>query len=74
MGLYRSIFHRYWGGIEHESMPLSGIIYNFSGSTAKFRGTWMPGADGSVRQFFERYNDETENWDAWFEGRYVHKQ
>jgi len=26
-----------------------------------------------VRQFFEQYNNETEKWDVWFDGRYVHK-
>lgn len=55
-------------------MVLSRNIYNFSGGTAKIRGTWTPDSDDSVRQFFEQYNDETNNWDVWFEGRYVRKQ
>lgn len=62
------------GGIEGESTVLSGNIYNFSGGTAKIRGTWTPDSDDSVRQFFEQYNDETKNWDTWFDGRYVRKQ
>ncbi len=59
------------GGIESGSMVLSGNIYNFAGGSSPFRGTWTPNADGSVRQFFEQYNDETETWDVWFDGRYV---
>ncbi|PCJ23428.1 MAG: hypothetical protein COA96_11805 [SAR86 cluster bacterium] len=62
------------GGIKEGSMVLTGKIYNFAGGDADFRGTWTPAEDGSVRQFFEQYNDETESWDAWFDGRYVRKQ
>ncbi len=53
-------------------MVLLGEIYNYgSNETFEFRGTWTPNRDGSVRQFFEQYNDETEVWDSWFDGRYV---
>lgn len=59
------------GGMVGESMRLTGTIYPFDGSSARFRGTWTPGDDGSVRQFFEQYNEDTERWDVWFDGRYV---
>ncbi len=60
------------GGLTDGSMVLLGEIYNYgSNETFEFRGTWTPNRDGSVRQFFEQYNDETEVWDSWFDGRYV---
>lgn len=61
------------GGMEGGSMKLSGNIYYFTGSVARFRGTWTPNSDESVRQFFEQYNDETNSWDVWFDGHYVRK-
>lgn len=61
-------------GIEGKSMVLVGNIFNFSGGAARFRGTWAPDADGSVRQFFELYNNETESWDVGLDGRYVPRQ
>jgi hypothetical protein len=60
------------GGLVDGSVVLLGEIYNYgSNETFDFRGTWTPNNDGSVRQFFEQYNDETEMWDPWFDGRYV---
>ncbi|MEX0964894.1 MAG: hypothetical protein WDZ52_12715 [Pseudohongiellaceae bacterium] len=61
------------GGMLAEEMQLVGNIYPFNGSAARFRGTWTPNADGSVRQFFEQYNDDTRSWDVWFDGRYLRK-
>lgn len=55
-------------------MVLVGNIFNFSGGAARFRGTWVPDADGSMRQFFELYNNETESWDVGLDGRYVPRQ
>ena len=67
------------GGLVDESMVLEGEIYNYvnqegESETFDFRGTWTPNNDGSVGQFFEQYNDETETWDAWFDGRYVQQE
>ena len=59
------------GDLSDGSMQLVGHIYPFAGAAARFRGTWTPNPDGSVRQFFEQYNEATENWDVWFDGRYV---
>ena len=61
------------GGMVGESMQLVGNIYSFNGTASQFRGTWTPHDDGSVRQFFEQYNEETGRWDVWFDGRYVRK-
>lgn len=62
------------GGMREGSMHLIGNIYPFGGAAARFRGTWTPAADGSVRQFFEQYNEATSSWDVWFDGRYVHTE
>ncbi|MCG8414999.1 MAG: hypothetical protein MI746_12340 [Pseudomonadales bacterium] len=62
------------GGLRGESMVLEGSIYNFAGAVWNFRGTWTPNADGSVRQFFEQFNHDTEEWAPWFDGRYVRKK
>ena len=60
------------GGLTDGSMVLLGEIYDYgSNGTFDFRGTWTPNSDGSVRQFFEQYNDETKAWDPWFDGLYV---
>jgi len=59
------------GGLQDGSMQLTGSIYNFGGGEDRFRGTWTPAEDGSVRQFFEQFNAGTQEWDVWFDGRYV---
>ncbi len=61
------------GGLRGEAMVLEGSLYNFAGAVWNFRGTWTPNADGSVRQFFEQFNHDTEEWAPWFDGRYVRK-
>lgn len=62
------------GGIRSGAMVLEGSIYNFAGAVWDFRGTWTPQDDGSVRQFFEQYNHDSEAWDVWFDGIYKKKQ
>lgn len=60
------------GGLQNGAMVLTGELHNFVGnSSIPFRGTWTPQDDGSVRQFFEQFNAETNVWDPWFDGRYV---
>ena len=61
------------GGIRAGSMVLEGSIYNFGGAVWDFRGSWTPNSDGSVRQFFEQYNHDSETWDSWFDGIYKKK-
>ena len=61
------------GGLRSGSMVLEGSIYNFAGAVWNFRGTWTPNDDGSVRQFFEQFNHDSEVWEPWFDGRYVRK-
>lgn len=62
------------GGLRGTAMVLEGSIYNFQGAVWNFRGTWTPNEDGSVRQFFEQYNHDSEEWFPWFDGRYVRKE
>jgi len=53
-------------------MVLSGRInYYSTGKSHAFRGTWTPLADGSVRQFFEQQDPESQAWAVWFDGIYV---
>lgn len=59
--------------MEAGCMLLEGSIYNFAGAVWNFRGTWTPNADGSVRQFFEQFNHDSEVWEPWIDGRYVRK-
>lgn len=61
------------GGLRNGSMVLEGSLYNFQGAVWNFRGTWTPNDDGSVRQFFEQYNHDSQQWAPWFDGRYVRK-
>ena len=62
------------GGLRGQSMVLEGSIYNFAGAVWNFRGSWTPNPDGTVRQFFEQFNHDSEQWAPWFDGRYVRKQ
>ena len=61
------------GGIRSGSMVLEGSIYNFAGAVWDFRGNWTPRPDGSVRQFFEQFNHDSNDWATWFDRRYVRK-
>jgi len=54
------------------AMVLEGEIYYFNQTGGiPFRGVWTPMPDGWVRQTFHQYNAETEQWDLWFDGKYV---
>lgn len=65
----------YTGGLnESGSMVLNGKInYYNTGKSHAFRGTWTPNADGSVRQFFEQQDPESQEWAVWFDGLYIKK-
>lgn len=59
------------GGLVDGSMVLVGTIETIGreGSTP-FRGTWTPLDDGRVRQFFEQFDADADDWQPWFEGFY----
>ncbi len=60
------------GGMTEEGMFLVGTIhYVASDTTLPFRGLWTPLPDGRVRQFFEQYDPDNEEWVTWFEGFYT---
>ena len=64
----------YAGGLNDEGeMVLVGEINYRSGQTAPFRGIWTPRDDGTVKQHFDQYNAETDQWDPWFTGIYTRK-
>ena len=65
----------YAGGLDDNgSMVLTGKINDYkTGQSNKFRGTWTPNPDGSVRQFFEQFDPEEKQWTVWFDGHYVRK-
>lgn len=65
----------YTGGLnDRGQMVLEGHIDNYGpGTSQKFRGIWTPQDNGDVIQRFEALNPETDQWDVWFEGRYVRK-
>lgn len=65
----------YEGGLNDEgSMELRGTItYQRSGQTADFLGIWTLQEDGSVRQHFEQYDAENDEWTPWFTGIYRRK-
>jgi hypothetical protein len=61
------------GGLDASgAMVLEGFIYNYQqAAKTPFRGIWTPNEDGSVIQHFDIYNADDEDWNVWFEGRYV---
>ena len=66
----------YTGGLnEAGAMVLEGEIYYYArGVAQKMRGIWTPENNGDVIQHFDTYNEETNEWQVWFEGRYVRKE
>ena len=66
----------YEGGLtESGSMKLEGTItYVATGRQAPFTGEWTLNEDGTVTQYFEQYDAETEQWNAWFSGLYTRKE
>lgn len=66
----------YEGGLtESGSMKLEGTItYVATGLQAPFTGEWTPNEDGTVTQYFEQYDAETEQWNPWFSGLYTRKK
>ena len=62
----------YTGGLDESgSMVLNGKInYYKQGKSFSFRGAWTPNQDGSVRQFFEQFDAEKDQWTVWFDGIY----
>ncbi len=61
----------YAGGLNDDgAMVLEGEISNRNGTTAPFRGTWTVQEDGAVKQHFQQYDPETEEWNDWFVGIY----
>ncbi len=62
----------YAGGLNDAGeMVLEGEISNRNGTTAPFRGAWTLREDGSVKQYFQQYDPETEEWNDWFTGIYT---
>ncbi|MFT5138502.1 MAG: hypothetical protein ACI9H8_000314 [Lysobacterales bacterium] len=66
----------YTGGLNDAgAMVLVGEIYNYAkGVTQKMRGIWTPEENGDVIQRFDTFNAESNEWQVWFEGRYVRKE
>lgn len=67
----------YSGGLdENGAMVLEGTIgYGAGrpGNGAKFRGTWTPQDDGTVKQHFQQYDADNKQWNDWFIGIYAKK-
>ncbi|NVJ71090.1 MAG: hypothetical protein HWE08_12085 [Alphaproteobacteria bacterium] len=63
------------GGFTEGAMRLEGkIFYYKQGTTLPFRGTWSQNPDGTVRQFFEQYDPDKEEWTVWFDGLYARQK
>lgn len=61
----------YTGGpTEDKGIRLQGTIKYRNGTTAPFWGEWTPQEDGTVKQYFEQMNTETNEWSPWFLGIY----
>lgn len=57
----------YQGGLnDNGQMVLEGTIhYYLQDLSLPFRGTWTPNPDGTVIQYFEQFDPETETWKPW---------
>jgi len=52
------------------AMVMEGDIHYHNGVSAPFRGTWTLRDDGSVKQYFQQFNAQTNEWGDWFTGIY----
>jgi hypothetical protein len=79
----RQLWHQTWvdsaglllvleGGVRAGNMVLEGQTMDPGGKSTKHRITWTPGADGSVRQFWET-TDANGEWVVAFDGRYTRR-
>lgn len=59
------------GPTEAGGIKLEGTITYRQGVKRPFTGEWTPQDDGTVRQYFEQYDPETEKWNPWFLGIYT---
>lgn len=62
------------GRFEDGAMRMEGRARSIRSPGAegvRTRGTWTPLEDGRVRQTFERWNEETGEWQVTFDGYYV---
>jgi hypothetical protein len=61
------------GQVEPGIMRLEGEIHYFGNDLVTgYRVRFTANEDGTVRQFAEQFNPETERWDTWFDGLYKH--
>ena len=61
----------YVGGVSPDgSMVLTGEIHYHQGQSFPFRGRWTPLDDGAVRQHFEQFDPDKQEWATWFTGIY----
>ena len=64
----------YAGGLNDAGeMVLEGTINYHAGTSAPFRGVWTPLEDGRVKQHFDQYDLQAEEWKPWFTGFYARK-
>lgn len=79
----RKVWHQTWvdtsgtlllleGGLRGTSMVLEGQTVGAEGQVTRHRITWTPGADGSVRQYWES-TDGKGQWRTAFDGSYTRK-
>ena len=59
------------GGLEGDSMVLSGQRPSPDGGVALHRIRWTPNPDGTVRQLWEASSDEGATWSVLFDGLYT---
>lgn len=71
---WRQVWISQGGLTETGTMRLEGTItYVATGQQAPFTGEWTPNEDGTVTQYFEQYDAETDQWNPWFTGLYTRK-
>ena len=65
----------YAGGLNDDgAMVLEGDIHYRNGTKFPFRGTWTLQDDATVKQHFQQFNPETEEWADWFVGIYTKRE
>jgi hypothetical protein len=58
------------GGLHNGAMVLSGETIRADGARTRERVSWIPNADGTVRQHWEQSTDAGQTWKTAFDGLY----
>lgn len=62
------------GGLKDGAMQMEGTIFYYANNQSfPFKGSWTPNQNGTVRQYFEQFDPDKQQWVTWFDSIYTRK-